>query len=86
MCEGLLFDADFHFLLPSSLLLVNLSWQSNLSKSYPQHGGRGRSEMLAFSQKMKTTACQVDTNSRLAEMRDQEKAYEPKNFVVCVQK
>ena len=36
--------------------------------------------MLAFSQKMKTTACQVDTNSRLAKMRDQEKAYEPKKI------
>ena len=29
---------------------------------------------------------QVDTNRGLAKMRDQEKAYEPKNFVVCVQK
>ena len=42
--------------------------------------------MFAFSQKMKTTACQVDTNSRLAKMCDQEKAYEPENFVVYVQK
>ena len=40
--------------------------------------------MLAFSQKMKTTACQVDTNSRLAKMRDQEKAYEPKKFRLCL--
>ena len=46
----------------------------------------GDGDGLKFSQKMKTTACQVDTNSRLAKMRDQEKAYEPKNFVVCVQK
>ena len=44
----------------------------------PQHGGRGRSEMLAFSQKIKSTACQVDTNSRLAKKLYQEKAYEPK--------
>ena len=40
--------------------------------------------MLAFSQKMKTTACQVDTNSRLAKMRDQEKAYEPKKIRLCL--
>jgi len=42
--------------------------------------------MLAFSQKMKTTACQVDTNSRLAKKHDQEKAYEPKKNFVCVKK
>ena len=42
--------------------------------------------MLTFSQKMKTTACQVNTNSRLAKMGDQENAYEQNNFVDCVQK
>ena len=36
--------------------------------------------MLAFSQKMKTTACQVDTNSRLAKMLDQEEAYKTKKY------
>ena len=29
---------------------------------------------------MKTTACRVDTNSRLAKMPDQENAYEPKKL------
>ena len=43
--------------------------------------GDGRSEMLAFSQKMKTTACQVDTNSRLAKMRDQEKHLNQKTLM-----
>ena len=73
MCEGLLFDADFHFLLQSSLLLEFILAIKSVSKFkhwyrswIPQHGGRGRSEILAFSQKMKTTVCQVDTNSRLA--------------------
>ena len=45
-----------------------------------------RSEILALSQKMKTTAFQVDTNGRLAKMLHQEEAYKLKNIVVSVQK
>ena len=37
-----------------------------------------------LAQKMKTTACQVNTNGRLTKMLE-EKAYKSKNIVVCVQ-
>ena len=60
------------FIFAPIIMIIGESWQQNLSKSLnidivceiPQHGGQGWSEMLAFSQKMKTTACQVDINSR----------------------
>ena len=43
----------------------------------PQHGGQRWSEMLTENE---TTACKVDTNSRLTKMLDQEEAYKTKKY------
>ena len=57
------------FILAIEYVLMFEHWYRSWN---PQHGGQGWSGILAISQKMKTTACQVDKNGRLAL---QEEAY-----------